>query len=55
MADPDLPHNMEEKGQEKIVWTIGHSTRTIDEFIALLKAFKIGCVADIRSLILPLR
>jgi uncharacterized protein (DUF488 family) len=50
MADPDLPHNMEEKGQEKIVWTMGHSTRSIDEFIALLKAFKIECVADIRSL-----
>jgi uncharacterized protein (DUF488 family) len=35
--------------QNKTIWTIGHSTRTLDEFIALLKSFQIECVADIRS------
>lgn len=50
MANLDLPHIMEESGKEKIVWTIGHSTRSIDEFVALLQSFEIVCVADIRSL-----
>ena len=31
------------------IWTIGHSTRTIEEFIAILKSFNIELVADIRS------
>lgn len=35
--------------QNKNIWTIGHSTRTLDEFIAMLKSFQIECVADIRS------
>jgi uncharacterized protein (DUF488 family) len=35
--------------QNKTIWTIGHSTRALDEFISLLKYFQIECVADIRS------
>ena len=35
--------------QEKNIWTIGHSTRTIEHFIAMLRSFKIEQVADIRS------
>jgi|ERR1019366_8960214 uncharacterized protein (DUF488 family) len=35
--------------QNNSIWTIGHSTRTLDELIALLKSFQIECVADIRS------
>jgi uncharacterized protein (DUF488 family) len=35
--------------EKRIIWTIGHSTRTLDEFIAILKSFKIECIADIRS------
>jgi uncharacterized protein (DUF488 family) len=31
------------------IWTIGHSTRTIDEFISLLKANKINLLADVRA------
>ena len=31
------------------IWTIGHSTRTIDEFISLLKANKINLLADVRT------
>ncbi len=33
----------------KIIWTIGHSTRTLDEFVDMLKSFQIESVADIRS------
>ena len=32
------------------IWTIGHSTRTIDTFISLLKANGINLLADVRSL-----
>src|SRR5438128_840736 len=31
------------------LWTIGHSTRSIDEFIEALKSFEIQTVADVRS------
>src|SRR3954451_8812961 len=31
------------------IWTIGHSSRTLHEFVGLLKAFDIQLVADIRS------
>jgi uncharacterized protein (DUF488 family) len=34
---------------KKLIWTIGHSTRTIDELIAMLQSFHIGLVADVRS------
>jgi uncharacterized protein (DUF488 family) len=33
----------------KRIYTIGHSTHTIEDFTALLKAYKIQCLADIRS------
>src|SRR5215216_673250 len=32
------------------IWTIGHSTRTIDEFISLLKENEIKLLADVRTL-----
>ncbi len=35
---------------ERIIWTIGHSTRSLDEFTGLLKDFQIQCLVDIRSL-----
>src|SRR5437667_9388726 len=31
------------------LWTIGHSTRSIDEFIDALKSFAIQTLADVRS------
>jgi uncharacterized protein (DUF488 family) len=34
----------------KRIWTIGHSTRSIDDFIAILKSFDIAVLADIRSM-----
>lgn len=30
------------------VFTIGHSTRTLEEFVALLREFGVACVADVR-------
>ena len=32
-----------------ILFTIGHSTRTLDEFLSLLKQNEINAVADVRS------
>jgi uncharacterized protein (DUF488 family) len=32
------------------IWTIGHSTRTIDEFISLLQTNQIRLLVDVRSL-----
>lgn len=33
-----------------MVYTVGHSTRAADEFIALLRAHNVQCVADIRTI-----
>jgi uncharacterized protein (DUF488 family) len=33
----------------KTIWTIGHSTRTLEEFVKILHSFKIEMVVDIRS------
>lgn len=34
--------------KEKHIWTIGHSTRTLEEFLDLLKHFKIEQLIDVR-------
>jgi uncharacterized protein (DUF488 family) len=31
-----------------MIWTIGHSTRSIDQFITLLQSFEISMVVDVR-------
>ena len=36
-------------GRELTVWTIGHSTRPIEEFLGLLAAYRIEAIADVRS------
>jgi uncharacterized protein (DUF488 family) len=36
--------------QLKSIWTIGHSTRSLELFITMLKSFQIESVVDIRSL-----
>ena len=36
--------------QHKEIWTIGHSTHSFEEFIAMLASFQIEIVVDIRSL-----
>lgn len=35
--------------KEKIIYTIGHSTHTLEEFVAMLKSYNIELLADIRS------
>ena len=35
-------------GDAKTVWTIGHSTRTLDQLMALLAHWRITAVADVR-------
>ncbi len=35
--------------QELIVLTIGHSTRTLEEFVKMLKAFHVTLIVDVRS------
>jgi len=35
--------------QPKIIYTIGHSTRTQEEFLSILRSFKIELLADIRT------
>lgn len=37
------------KKEENTIWTIGHSTHPFEEFVAMLRSFKIEMVADIRS------
>jgi len=34
--------------KQPTIWTIGHSTHPIDEFIAMLRSFRIELVADVR-------
>jgi uncharacterized protein (DUF488 family) len=34
---------------QQIIWTIGHSTRSIEDFIEMLQAFKIEVLVDVRS------
>jgi uncharacterized protein (DUF488 family) len=36
-------------GLAKTIWTIGHSTRSLEEFIDILHSFDIELLADIRS------
>ena len=35
--------------EKPVIWTIGHSNRTIDAFIELLGEHKIQVIADVRS------
>jgi len=35
--------------EQKIIWTIGHSTHPLEEFVDMLQSFNIEVVADIRS------
>src|ERR1700755_552031 len=35
--------------KQKSIWTIGHSTRTLEHFIQMLQSFNIEMLVDIRS------
>ena len=36
-------------GRERQVYTIGHSTRSLDDFLGLLKGNGVACLVDVRS------
>lgn len=36
--------------EKKMVWTIGHSTRSLEEFVTILHSFNIELVVDVRHL-----
>jgi len=36
--------------RDKIIWTIGHSTHPLDDFIRILESFDIEILVDVRSL-----
>ena len=40
----------EKKNKKLVVFTIGHSTRTIDDFISLLREHEIEQLIDIRTI-----
>lgn len=40
---------MKKLNENKTVWSIGHSTRTLEELVEMLHSFQIEIVADIRS------
>lgn len=42
-------HPMDTNKRHKQIWTIGHSTHPLEEFIAMLASFQIEMVVDIRS------
>ena len=44
------PPPQEAQWPEGTVFTVGHSTLSIEQFIALLHAYGIACVADIRTI-----
>jgi uncharacterized protein (DUF488 family) len=39
---------MPKQSKDLTVYTVGHSTRALDEFVAMLKAHGVGAVADVR-------
>jgi uncharacterized protein (DUF488 family) len=45
MAHPVVPHKL---GVEGTVWTVGHSTHSLTEFLDLMQAHAIETVADVR-------
>lgn len=41
---------MHESGDDRPIWTIGHSTRSIAEFVDLLRGGKVEMVVDVRTI-----
>jgi uncharacterized protein (DUF488 family) len=44
------PHGPTALWRDRRVYTVGHSTRTLDELIALLRAFQIEILVDVRTI-----
>jgi uncharacterized protein (DUF488 family) len=48
-----MPASLKSRGRAKkrtdaTIWTIGHSTRSLDEFLELLAYYRLESVADVR-------
>jgi uncharacterized protein (DUF488 family) len=41
--------NKKNTKENKMIWTVGHSTRSLEEFLAMLHSSEIELIADIRS------
>ncbi|HET8963026.1 MAG TPA: DUF488 domain-containing protein [Chitinophagales bacterium] len=37
------------KEKDKLIWSVGHSTRSLEDFLAMLNSFNIELIADIRN------
>ena len=48
-APSPLPRIVPCRAAPTTIWTIGHSTRPIEEFLALLSGARIAAIADVRS------
>lgn len=48
MLSPHTRVIMSQQAEENVIWTIGHSTRTRQEFLAALASFKIEVLVDVR-------
>src|SRR5690606_12256237 len=46
-----MPHRGDPAGRPRhgLVLTVGHSTRSLEEFIGLLRAHEVGLLADVRA------
>jgi len=44
-----MERSMPHAAMPAMIWTIGHSTRKLDEFLGLLVKFRIEALADVRS------
>lgn len=47
--ESSLKNTSQDAIKEKMVWTIGHSTHSLDAFVAMLQSFNIDLVVDVRS------
>ena len=39
----------QDSGKQKTIWTIGHSAHPLEDFLAMLRSFGIGALADVRN------
>ena len=49
MKDQSEQAQVSDEGGLTRIWTVGHSTRSADEFNQILEAHQIGCLVDVRS------
>ena len=46
---PGVGNLYQMQDKEKVIFTVGHSTHPLDEFVRLLQSFSIDLVADVRN------